>query len=64
MYYKKSSWKKYKTYTKGKVKTLNKTFKKLAKGKYTVKVKAYHKAADGKVTWGTTSSAKKITVRK
>ena len=64
VYYKKSSWKKYKTYTKGKVKTLNKTFKKLAKGKYTVKVKAYHKAADGKVTWGTTSSAKKITVRK
>ena len=63
VYYKKSSWKKYKTYTKGNIKTLNKTFKKLAKGKYTVKVKAYHKAADGKVTWGTISSAKKITVR-
>ena len=63
VYYKKSTWKKYKTYTKGNIKTLNKTFKKLAKGKYTVKVKAYHKAADGKVTWGTISNAKKITVR-
>ena len=63
VYYKKSTWKKYKTYTKGNIKTLNKTFKKLAKGKYTVKVKAFHKADDGKTTWGADSSIKKITVR-
>ena len=63
VYYKKSSWKKYKTYTKGNIKTLNKTFKKLSKGKYTVKVKAFHKADDGKTTWGADSSIKKITVR-
>lgn len=66
VYYKKSSWKNYKTYTKGKVKTLDKTFKKLSKGKYTVKVKAYYKDYDGTgyVTWGKLSSAKKITVRR
>ena len=63
VYYKKSTWKKYKTYTKGNIKTLNKTFKKLSKGKYTVKVKAFHKADDGKTTWGADSSIKKITVR-
>lgn len=66
VYYKKSSWKNYKTYTKGKVKTLDKTFKKLSKGKYTVKVKAYYKDYNGTgdVTWGKLSSAKKITVRR
>ena len=66
VYYKKSSWKNYKTYTKGKIKTLDKTFKKLSKGKYTVKVKAYYKDYDGTgdVTWGKLSSAKKITVRR
>ena len=63
VYYKKSTWKKYKTYTKGNIRTLNKTFKKLSKGKYTVKVKAFHKADDGKTTWGADSSIKKITVR-
>ena len=66
VYYKKSSWKYYKTYTKGKVKTLDKTFKKLSKGKYTVKVKAYYKDYDGTtaVTWGAASKAKTITVKK
>ena len=64
VYYKKSSWKKYKSYTKGNVKTLDKTFKKLAKGKYTVKVKAYNKAADGKLIVGAASKAKTITVKK
>lgn len=63
VYYKKSSWKKYKTYTNGNIKTLNKTFTKLAKGKYTVKVKAFRKADDGKTTWGADSSIKNITVR-
>ena len=66
VYYKKSTWKNYKTYTKGKVKTLDKTFKKLSKGKYTVKVKAYYKDYDGtgSVIWGKLSGAKKITVRR
>ena len=64
VYYKKSNWKKYKTYTKGNIKTLDKTFKKLSKGKYTVKVKAYNKAADGKLIVGAASKAKTITVKK
>ena len=63
VYYKKSTWKKYRTYTKGNIKTLNKTFKNLDKGKYTVKVKAFHKSDDGKITWGADSSIKKITVK-
>ena len=63
VYYKKSSWKKYKTYTKGNIKTLNKTFKKLSKGTYTVKVKAYHKSANGNVTWGAISNARTARVK-
>ena len=63
VYYKKSTWKKYKTYTKGNIKTLNKTFKKLSKGKYTVKVKAYHKAADGKAIWGSISKARTVRLK-
>ena len=63
VYYKKSTWKKYKTYTKGNIKILNKTFKKLSKGKYTVKVKAYHKSANGKVAWGAISNARTARVK-
>ena len=62
VYYKKSTWKKYKTYTKGNVRTLNKTFRKLSKGKYTVKVKAYNKSSDGKVTWGAVSAARTVRI--
>lgn len=65
VFYKKSTWKKYKSVTVGTISSINKTIKNRSKGKYYVKVQAYAKnyAGDKAVVWGTTSATKSLKVK-